>query len=192
MLKENTTKGENIGISKITLKKDQPIKELKFSKYFKILDLIEKINNEHVCLVRVSIPPQFSKLLKWMDLEILWDRPMLISKDYVVFSCLGSESSLQKVLKFSKMLGNVTAVSYCDADYGNHKILADLTPKEKYVLFKAIKCGYYEYPRKINATALADDIKVSKSTVVEHLRKAENKLISWVVFRNSLSMEDYD
>jgi len=34
VLKENTTRRENIGIPKITLKKNQTIKELKFSKYF--------------------------------------------------------------------------------------------------------------------------------------------------------------
>jgi len=56
----------------------------------------------------------------------------------------------------------------------------DFTQKEEEeeeVLLTAIHNGYYEYPRKINATELADKIKTSKSTVIEHLRKAENKVM---------------
>jgi len=60
------------------------------------------------------MPPQISKLLKLMEFEIVWDRSMLIKRESFVFSYLGSESSLQKVLKFSKMLGNITAVSYSE------------------------------------------------------------------------------
>jgi len=49
--------------------------------------------------------------------------------------------------------------------------------KERLVLNTAISSGYYEYPRKISATELAEKLSYSKSTTIEYLRKAENKII---------------
>ena len=59
-------------------------------------------------------------------------------------------------------------------------VLPMLTEKEQLVLTTAINSGYYEYPRKISATELAEKLGYSKSTVVEYLRKAENKIITMV------------
>lgn len=177
VLKENTAKGENIGISKITFKEKKPIEEFEFSKYFKILDIIEESCTEYICLVKVSMPKRFSKLLEFLDLEIVWDRPILIAEDYMIYSCIGSNENLQNILKFSKLLGKITAVSYDDANYNGYDLLSNLTKKEQKVMLMAIEHGYYEYPRKISATRLADDLNNSKSTVIEHLRKAENKII---------------
>jgi predicted DNA binding protein len=36
--------------------------------------------------------------------------------------------------------------------------------------------GYYNWPRDVNATELAEELGVSKATVLEHLRKAESRL----------------
>ena len=60
VLKENLSKGENLGICRIIMEKDQPISQLKFSKYYEILEIIEKNNCEYTCMVRVSTPPYFS------------------------------------------------------------------------------------------------------------------------------------
>lgn len=177
VLKENTAKGENIGISKITFKEKKQIDEFEFSKYFKVLDVIEENSTEYICLVKVSTPKRFLKLLKFMDLEIVWDKPIIITEDQMTYSCIGSSENLQNILKFSKLLGKITAVSYDDANYKGYNLLSNLTLKEKEILLDAIKKGYYEYPRKISATKLADGLDNSKSTVIEHLRKAENKII---------------
>lgn len=37
--------------------------------------------------------------------------------------------------------------------------------------------GYYEWPRNISARELADEMDISKTTFLEHLRKAESKLL---------------
>lgn len=43
--------------------------------------------------------------------------------------------------------------------------------------------GYYEYPRQITARDLAADLDISKTTFLEHLRKAEAKLLDAIELR---------
>lgn len=53
----------------------------------------------------------------------------------------------------------------------------DLTVRQREVFELARERGYYAWPRGTTAADLADDLGVSKSTVLEHLRKAEARLL---------------
>jgi hypothetical protein len=54
----------------------------------------------------------------------------------------------------------------------------DLTDRQLAALRLALDAGYYEQPRRTSVRDLADRTAVSRSTFEEHLRKAENKLVS--------------
>jgi predicted DNA binding protein len=60
-------------------------------------------------------------------------------------------------------------------------ILTDIddrfTERQREVFEAARQHGYYEWPREITADALAAETGISKATVLEHLRKAEAKLL---------------
>ncbi|MFT4922622.1 MAG: putative DNA binding protein [Haloarculaceae archaeon] len=55
--------------------------------------------------------------------------------------------------------------------------LDTLTPAQREVFEHAREVGYYEWPRKTSTRDLADDLDISKTTLLEHLRKAESKLL---------------
>ncbi|MBX0284979.1 helix-turn-helix domain-containing protein [Haloarcula salinisoli] len=55
--------------------------------------------------------------------------------------------------------------------------LDTLTAKQRDVFEHAREAGYYEWPRQCDTRELADDLGVSKTTLLEHLRKAEAKLL---------------
>lgn len=52
-----------------------------------------------------------------------------------------------------------------------------LTENQKRALRAAIAGGYYAYPRETSPTQLAEELGLAKSTLVEHLQKAEAKII---------------
>lgn len=55
--------------------------------------------------------------------------------------------------------------------------LGILTEKQRRTLALAISSGYYERPREIELSTLADQLDISKSAVSQRLRAAETKLI---------------
>jgi predicted DNA binding protein len=64
-----------------------------------------------------------------------------------------------------------------------------LTDRQRDVITKALTHGYYDWPRKINNEALAEKLDISRATLHEHLRKAEQKLVS-VGLANESSLPD--
>lgn len=58
------------------------------------------------------------------------------------------------------------------------RLFEDLTDRQMAALRLALESGYYEQPRKTSLRELADQTAVARSTYEEHLRKAENKLLT--------------
>ncbi|WP_158055489.1 helix-turn-helix domain-containing protein [Halorussus halophilus] len=53
----------------------------------------------------------------------------------------------------------------------------DLSTRQREVFELARQNGYYTWPREVSAAELADEVGISKATLLEHLRKAEVKLL---------------
>ncbi|WP_137285614.1 helix-turn-helix domain-containing protein [Halorussus salinisoli] len=58
------------------------------------------------------------------------------------------------------------------------QLFDDMTDRQLAALQLALESGYYEQPRKTSLRELADQTGVARSTYEEHLRKAENKLLT--------------
>lgn len=55
---------------------------------------------------------------------------------------------------------------------------ASLSDRQREAIQLACRRGYYEWPREASATELAAEFGVNKATFLEHLRKAESKLLA--------------
>ncbi|WP_336035561.1 helix-turn-helix domain-containing protein [Halobacterium yunchengense] len=55
---------------------------------------------------------------------------------------------------------------------------SDLSERQREVFRHARDSGYYTWPREVSASELAADLDISKTTLLEHLRKAEAKLLA--------------
>lgn len=54
----------------------------------------------------------------------------------------------------------------------------NLSEQQEMALKSAIENGYYNWPRKISAQDLAKKLRLNKATLLEHLRKAEIKVMN--------------
>ena len=54
---------------------------------------------------------------------------------------------------------------------------AILTPKQREALLVAYQCGYYDIPKRAESADVAKALALGKSTTLEHLRKAEKRLL---------------
>ncbi|WP_256297214.1 helix-turn-helix domain-containing protein [Haloarchaeobius salinus] len=59
-----------------------------------------------------------------------------------------------------------------------NQLFEDLTDRQLAALQLALERGYYDQPRGISIRELAERTSVARSTFEEHLRKAENKLLT--------------
>ncbi len=60
---------------------------------------------------------------------------------------------------------------------GNISELFDLTDREAYAIYTALKNGYYNVPREIYLKDLANITGLSKSSLAEYLRNGMNKIV---------------
>ncbi|MEF8815116.1 MAG: helix-turn-helix domain-containing protein [Halovenus sp.] len=59
-----------------------------------------------------------------------------------------------------------------------NQLFENITDRQLAALQLALESGYYEQPRNTSLRDLADQTAVARSTYEEHLRKAENKLLT--------------
>ena len=69
----------------------------------------------------------------------------------------------------------------CDSLVTLNSLVGGLTDKQVDAIVAAYNNGYYQTPRRVNVQAIADRVRVPRTTLQEHLNKAENKLISSII-----------
>jgi hypothetical protein len=62
-----------------------------------------------------------------------------------------------------------------------NSLVGGLTDKQVDAIVAAYNNGYYQTPRRVNVQTIADRVRVPRTTLQEHLNKAENKLISSII-----------
>lgn len=96
--------------------------------------------------------------------------PVTIHNGYATIEIFADEKQIKL---FENVFGKIKILKISDEI--NKK--ENLTLKQREILETANLLGYFSYPRKISLTQLAKHFKISKSTLSENLRSAENKII---------------
>lgn len=84
-----------------------------------------------------------------------------------------NKENLQRLLDDLEKIGEVRLISVVPFTFEH----SSLTKKQFDALTHAEERGYYDWPRNIDIDSLAKEKGISKSTYVEHLRKAEIKVM---------------
>jgi hypothetical protein len=173
-------------LSAITMKEGHSLEELRNNEFIETLSVIKQEGNTYICLSKARFLRKFSlqhhldydKITNDFSFDIIWSTPTRFSQNKMTCSVIGTEENLKRFLNAITFAGTITQISFKKATYSEHALLSCLTERQKQVLLAANKYGYYSYPRKINGAQLAKKVGLSKPTVLQHLRKAEMRLIS--------------
>ena len=110
--------------------------------------------------------------------------PDFLDVDRMKVEMIGKENEIKKLLHYTNKWGDnsfkVLGLTSIDTK-GGPSLLSKLTPRQRQMLLTAYALGYYDVPRRISSDDLARHLDVDKSTIVEHLRKAERKLIGAII-----------
>src|ERR671919_460633 len=110
--------------------------------------------------------------------------PDFLDVDRMKVEMIGKEDEIKKLLHYTNKWGDnsfkILGLTSIDTK-GGASLLSKLTPRQRQMLLTAYALGYYDVPRKISSDDLSRHLNVDKSTIVEHLRKAERKLMGGII-----------
>ena len=107
---------------------------------------------------------------------LLVDPPVTFLARGIRLSVIGTSTMVKRAMeRFPD--GTVCSVERLGAASADRRLLATLTDRQREVIETAFGLGYYEIPRKTTHADIASTLDLSGSTVDEHLRKAEARLM---------------
>jgi predicted DNA binding protein len=177
LLRMDFEKGVKVVLLEVTLFPGVTLEDIKWPKNVKVT-VLTQVGDKYIMIFTFKAPNRmFKKLINKAQADVVWTTPTKYKDGKGTLACIGNEDELKKILKGMNLFGTVKNISYHRAIYQEHNILSVLTDKQKKILLAAKKLGYYDYPRKIDTAGLAAKVGISKATVVEHLRKAEIRIM---------------
>jgi predicted DNA binding protein len=130
---------------------------------------------------RSCIPQQASKGAHLPKLLVARP-PDFLNVDRMKVEVLGREMDVKKILQNASTWSNTYKIlGLTSIDKKEESLLSRLSIKQRQALLTAFALGYYDVPRRISSEELSRHLNADKSTIVEHLRKAEKKLIDGII-----------
>jgi predicted DNA binding protein len=111
-------------------------------------------------------------------------RPNVVDANRRVYTVLFfRREDLRAMIEAFREIGTVTLGRVTPFEDGDVR----LTDRQHEVIEHALAAGYFEWPRDVTSDELAAELDISRATLLEHLRKAESKLLTDAL--DSLSTE---
>lgn len=174
--------GRKLGIAKVTCHSRYSVKDIRFPPGAEIITVFHENGEEAIILFQGTAPERYRKIGGMFLQDIIWTTPTAVTGDQIIYSIIGSENELKMMLRLTRVfLGEIIDVSYEKATFGPYDLVQTLTRKQQDILILAKSEGYYENPRRVTLEDLSIRAGLSKATVAEHLRKAENQIINSVL-----------
>lgn len=181
LLRLDLARGLKIGVVRFKLSPGADFDQLVASGFFEVLEMIQRDDRDVLCLVKANAVPGFDDLKRKADLDLKMVPPMRLSKEKVTYSFVGEDDQIVKMIELAKEVGGDLKVSVRQASFENGDLLSVLTEKQRSLMVMAKDMGYYEYPRRTSTEDLARAAGLSPSTVIEHLRKSEVRLMAEIM-----------
>lgn len=192
ILRINIETGVKIAVCDIKMKDGFTLEDAGFPEEWTILDVLKETDNTYTCLLKTEYKEGikfkqlyseefFTQIRQLFGLDIIFDLPIILTEEKVVITFVVSNEIIKEFLDIVGQLGEVKNVSFQPAAFSDYSILSCLTERQKEVIQTAKKSGYYDVPRKISTEELSKELGISTATTIEHLRKAEQRIITSIL-----------
>jgi len=179
----NFTSAAHTEVCNITLTDGINIEDIK-GDFITDLIILRNEGRDYTCLVKGMFSDEISGFIGKFDLKL--EYPIIFEGGTCQFSMVGSSEELFNIVKAARENGwgfEVLSVQKYDPHVSS--VFSALTGKQKEILLHAYNNGYIDHPRKINADELARKVGIHKTTLLEHLHKAQKRLIGHIIEQTS-------
>ena len=111
-----------------------------------------------------------------------FEHPIVFGNDCLTFNMVKNPEDVNTFVTDAAQKGwGLEILSVCDYNPYVDGIFDILTPKQKEILLASYRSGFFDHPRRINAGELAEKMGMHKTTLLEHIHKAEKRLIGHIL-----------
>jgi predicted DNA binding protein len=180
VLKMDHMKGLYVDLIECHLKENVAIEELTSIGNMDILSVIRSEGEKHICLVLGHQQEDANDIFR--GLNLIYTAPSLISEDRIIVSFISSQKDMARFVELVKAhIGKVVNMTFKQSTYEKKDLLSILTDKQREMMTAAYRYGYYDIPKRISSDRLSEKVNVSKPTLLEHLRKAERRILTEIL-----------
>jgi len=146
---------------------------------FEVLEIHEEDENGVLVSIRCTHPLAISAV----ELSNIYVHPPygIDSKNGLEVRIVGISSSIRSFLEFVRAVMPPDTISVKTIKNGAAKDDDFLTEKQREVLELAVRSGYYDSGSEVTLKQLADNLGVARSTIGEHLKRAESEVVKKAV-----------
>jgi len=182
VLKVDHVEGLFVDLIECRLKENASIHELKRIGNMEVLSVIKSDGDKHTCLVKGHESDTAKVKFKEEELDLIYTTPSMISEDKVIVSFISGQ---REMMRFAEMVrehvGRITKMTFKQATYDKKDLLSVLTDKQRGIMMAAFRHGYYDIPKRISSERLSHQVNISRPTLLEHLRKAERRILAEIM-----------
>tara|TARA_B100001094_G_scaffold330170_1_gene394737 strand:- start:1451 stop:2095 length:645 start_codon:yes stop_codon:yes gene_type:complete len=173
---------ESDGVTQLVELKIKEGRELSEISELNSFEVLEK-HEEDESGILVSIHCSHPLAISAVELSNIYVYPPygIDSKNGLEFRIFGISSSIRSFLEFVRTVMPPDNISVQTIKNGSEKSLDFLTEKQREVLELAVRRGYYEDGSEVTLKQLADVLGIARSTIGEHLKRAESEVVKKAV-----------
>jgi hypothetical protein len=162
-------------VCKFTIKEGIPIDKVQCN-YVNDLIVLRNEGREYTCLVKGTFSDEITRFLQTYGSK--FEHPIVFQDDCLTFNMVGDPADFHTFVSDAGEKGwGLEVLSVCDYNPHLDGVFDVLTPQQKRILLESYRRGFFDHPRRINAGELAEEMGMHKTTLLEHIHKAESRLI---------------
>jgi hypothetical protein len=166
-------------VCRFTIREGIPVDQITCN-YVSNLIVLQNRGREYTCLIKGTFSDDITKFVRTYGSK--FEHPIVFENDCLTFNMVGDPEDFNTFVNDAAEKGwGLEILSVCDYNPHVSGIFDILTPRQKKILLESFRQGFFDHPRKINAGELAEKMGMHKTTLLEHIHKAEKRLIGHIL-----------